>query len=171
MSKRFAVAALLLSCPAVHAERVAIPDAGVTFQAPSEFTSLSPEEIAVKFPRRKPPQAAVGDERRTTTIAYQLLDSTIADSALPAVMEAMANTLYRAIPGVEWKRREIVKMAGQSWVWLELTSSAIDTDIYNIVLITPRNGKTLMFNFNTTKELFPIYEAALRASIASIKFE
>ena len=70
-----------------------------------------------------------------------------------------------------WKRKEIIEMAGQRWIFLEMTSSAIDTDIYNIMLITPFDGKMLIFNFNSTKEDFAEQEAALRASVASIRLK
>jgi hypothetical protein len=150
---------------------LSVPEAGVTFEAPFGFTALSPEEIAIKFPRRNAPQSVVGNERRTTTIAYELRDVAVPEDALPAVLESMATSFHRAVPGLEWKRREIVKMVGQDWIWLEMTSTALDADIYNIVLMTPRRGKLLVFNFNATKALFAIQESALRASIASIRFE
>jgi hypothetical protein len=45
------------------------------------------------------------------------------------------------------------------------------TDIYNLMLITPFDGKLLMFNFNATKEDFATQVAALRASVASIRLK
>jgi hypothetical protein len=160
-----------LAVPAAWADRVSIPGADATFETPQGFTALTAEEIAIKFPRQNAPRSAVGDERRRTTVAFELRDIAIPDDALPAVLESMAASLHRAVPGVEWKRRELVQMAGQRWVWLELTSTAIDADIYNIILMTSRKGKMLVFNFSTTKDFFPIHEAALRASIASIALE
>ena len=77
----------------------------------------------------------------------------------------------RAIANLVWKRKEIVEMQGQRWIWLEMTSSAIDTDIYNIMLITPFDGRMVIFNFNSTKEEFAQNEAALRASVASIRLK
>ena len=62
-------------------------------------------------------------------------------------------------------------MLGQQWIYLEMSSRAIDTDIHNIMLITPLQGKMLIFNFNSTKAEFPKVEAELRASINSIAFK
>lgn len=50
-----------------------------------------------------------------------------------------------------------------------MTSSAVDTDIHNIMLITGIGEEMLVFNFNSTREEFPQVEKALRASIDSIK--
>jgi hypothetical protein len=52
---------------------------------------------------------------------------------------------------------------------METTSSAIDTDIYNIMMLTGYDNRMLIFNFNSTKEDFPKFEKALRASLASIQ--
>ena len=49
-----------------------------------------------------------------------------------------------------------------------MTSNAIDTDIYNILLCTPYEGKLVLFNFNSTKEDFPKYEESLRKSLGTV---
>ncbi len=51
-----------------------------------------------------------------------------------------------------------------------MTSHAIDTDIYNIMLITSLKEKMLVLNFNSTAKEFPEIEASLRKSIQSIEF-
>ncbi len=73
------------------------------------------------------------------------------------------------IPGIEWKKNEIIEHSGQKWVLMEMTSNAVDTDIYNILLMTGFDGKMLVFNFNSTKKDFPKYEAELRKSLKSVK--
>lgn len=72
------------------------------------------------------------------------------------------------IPGIAWKKNEIINHSGQKWLLMEMTSNAVDADIYNIFLMTGHQGKMLIFNFNSTKEDFPKYEAALRKSLKSV---
>ena len=72
------------------------------------------------------------------------------------------------IPGIQWKKNEIIEHSGQKWLLMEMTSNAIDTNIYNMLLLTGHEGKMLVFNFNSTKEDFPKYEAALRKSLKSV---
>lgn len=76
--------------------------------------------------------------------------------------------LPRMIPGLEWKEHKVITLSGRKWVYLEMTSHAIDTDIYNIMLFTGYRGQMLIFNFNSTREEFPQYEKALRKSIQTI---
>jgi len=52
-----------------------------------------------------------------------------------------------------------------------MTTNAVDTDIYNIMLFTCYKGKMLIFNFNSTREEFKKYEKDLRKSIRTIKIK
>ena len=150
-------------------EKITIPGSTVTLEAPAGFTPLTAAEIAAKFPRTWPPGYVVGNARRTTSIAYDLKPQPIKDDTLEQGLEVFGTMMGRMVANVVWKRKEIISMAGQRWIFLELTSSAIDTDIYNIMLITPFEGQMLIFNFNSTKEDFAKQEAALRAIVASIR--
>lgn len=148
----------------------AIPGAGVSFAAPDGFTELSKEEIGIKYPSARAPAFVVGNDGRTTTIAYDLQDHQLPPDKLGEVKASFEELFSRIIPGIEWKERKIVRMQGQDWIVLELTSRAVDTDIHNIMLVTHRRGKMLVFNFNSTKDEFPSVAPALRKSIESIAF-
>ena len=164
--------ALAISCSAVFArEKMSVPGSTVSLEIPAGFTPLTTADIAIKFPRTNPPGYVVGNARRTTSIAYDLKPQPIKDAGLEEGLQVFGTLMGRLIPNLVWKRKEIIEMAGQRWIFLEMTSSAIDTDIYNIMLITPFDGKMLIFNFNSTKEDFAEQEAALRASVASIRLK
>lgn len=145
-----------------------LPDGGVSFQAPDGFSELSRQEIALKYPSNRAPAFVVGNPRRTTTIAFDLKPHDLPPEKLREVKQSFETLFDRIIPGIEWKQRKIINLQGQQWIHLEMTSRAIDTDLYNIMLITPRHGKMLIFNFNSTKGEFPAMEAALRKSIKTI---
>lgn len=102
-------------------------------------------------------------------MAYDLKPHEIPQEALPEVQKSFTQLFKRIIPDIAWKKNEIIEHSGQKWLMMEMTSNAIDTDIYNIMLMTGFEGKMLIFNFNSTKEDFPKYEAELRASLNSIK--
>ena len=152
-----------------HATTFSVPGAGVSFDAPDGFTALSRDEIAIKFPSTRAPSGVIGNARRTTTIAYELKQDKLTPEQLGEAKQAFEQLFERIIPGLEWKAKTIVQLQGQRWIQLEMTSHAIDTDIHNIMLIASREGRMLIFNFNSTKSEFPSVENALRASIRSIK--
>jgi hypothetical protein len=164
--------AMLVCSFVLHAgPKLTVPDSTVYFEAPDGFTPLTSAEIALKYPRGNPPKQVAGDARRTTSIAYDLKNNRIPETELEKGLAFFGDNLGKMIPGVVWKRKEIIELQGKRWIYLEMTSAAIDTDIYNIMLVTPHEGKTLMFNFNSTKEEFAKNELALRASLASIRLK
>jgi hypothetical protein len=168
------LALVLFPCLAFTAQAgdVATPDAVVTLTVPDDFTALSREEIQRKWPTSaSAPSFAVGNKSRSTSIAYDLKPNPLRQEELGQALQAFEGVFTRIVPGIDWKRREIIEMAGRQWVMLELTSSAVDTDIYNIMLITAYRGRMLAMNFNSTKQDFEAMEPALRRSVASLRLK
>ena len=151
------------------ADLIKVGDSEVTFAAPEGFKQLSKEHIAKKWPTDRAPVYVVGTPTGSTTVAYDFKPHQVPQEALPEVQKSFTQLFGRMIPGIDWKKNEIVEHAGQKWLLMEMTSNAVDTDIYNIMMLTGFDDKMLIFNFNSTKEDFPTYEAALRKSLKSIK--
>ena len=163
------IAALFAFTSALFAEPIKVADTEVTFEVPKDFKALSKEIIATKWPTNRAPAYAVGTPSGSTTVAYDLKPNNIPQEVLPEVQKSFTELFERMIPGIAWKKNEIIEHSGQKWLLMEMTSNAVDTDIYNIMLITGFEGKMLIFNFNSTKEDFPKYEAELRKSLKSVK--
>jgi len=161
-------AASALTATAASAATFTIPDAGVSFNAPEGFTQLTAEEIGNKYPSNRAPNFVVGNARRTTTIAFDLKPQGLPKDKLPQAKASFETLFDRIIPGIEWKEKKLLDMQGQQWIYFEMTSRAIDTDIYNIMMVTPHRGKMLVFNFNSTKSEFPSVEKELRKSLQTI---
>ncbi|WP_010323146.1 hypothetical protein [Marinobacterium stanieri] len=162
------IMALMLST-LCFAKEVQVADTGITFEAPDDFGPLSQEILDFKWPQSRAPRWVVGNETGSTTIAYDLKPHDISGAPMEALMGDFAATFERVVPGVEWKKQEVIHLSGRDWIYFEVTSNAIDTDIYNIMLVTSYGKEMLLFNFNSTKEDFPQYEKALRNSVNTIK--
>jgi hypothetical protein len=151
-----------------HAAMFVIPDAGVVFEAPAGFTLLSQDELAIRYPNKRPSQIVVGNERRTTTITYEWRNDKLPPEDLVMAKPEFEKGMERALPDLEWIRKDIVSLRGWDWIKLEMISHKQDTNIHNIFMMTSHQGRLLVFNFNSTKEEFPTVERALRRSIDSI---
>ena len=160
---------LVVMPAAAVAEMLTLDNGGVSFEAPDGFKPLSRTLVASKYPRAQPPRYVIGNEAATTTIAYDIKPHDIPMDKIDEFREAFTKVLPRMIPGLEWKRNETVMLGGRKWALFEMTSFALDVDIYNIMLFTGYKGQMLLFNFNSTKNEFPTYEAALRQSMRSIQ--
>ena len=164
----FAVVTLLVF-GSIQADVIEVGDTGVTFDAPEEFKPLPKEIIEAKWPNRNGPRFVIGNERGTTTIAYDVKSEDLSNADFDELRAAFEQTFDRVIPGIQWKANRVFEHDGKQWIYLEMTSNAIDTDIYNIVMLTGVEQRMVIFNFNSTKEDFPKYENVLRQSLASIR--
>lgn len=172
--RRFALVllfSLLVIAPASGwaRDRVQVRGTAASFEPPAGYTALTDDEIARKYPSKSAPAQVVGNARRTTSIAFELKPLALTDAKLPETSNKLATGMQQSLPGIHWIVRKFVVMSGQRWLFMELTSKAKDTDIHNIVLLTPYDGKALLFNFNSTRAEFPAVEKQLRASIQTIR--
>jgi len=92
----------------VNAKKIEIDDGAVVFNAPDSFTELTKEEIALKYPSNRAPRFVVGNESRATTIAYDIKSHAILEDQLDAVMKSFEQTFNRIVPGIEWKKKEMI---------------------------------------------------------------
>ncbi|MDH3621906.1 MAG: hypothetical protein OER91_13500 [Gammaproteobacteria bacterium] len=159
----------LLLFGVARAEVIEVGDTGVTFVAPDEFKPLSQELRERKFPSSNGPGFVIGNEWATTTIAYDVKPQDLSGADMEELRAVFEQTFNLMIPGIKWKANRVSEHGGQSWIYLEMTSNAIDTDIYNIVMVTGIGKRMVIFNFNSTKEDFPKYEDVLRKSLDSIR--
>ncbi|WP_067048861.1 hypothetical protein [Moritella sp. JT01] len=151
------------------AKKISVSNTDISFVSPYEFRPLSQDIIDTKWPQKRAPKWVLGNASASTTITYDLKPNDISAAHLPVIMDSFKEIFDRMIPGVEWKKKEIIELSGKKWVYLEMFSNAIDTEIHNIMLITSYGKEMLIFNFNSAKGEFPKYEDKLRASIQSIQ--
>ena len=154
---------------ATGAGEVRIPDTQIWFKPPPGFTTLSQDELDIKFPSKTAPRYAVGNERRTTTIAFDVRDVAVTTALLAAQVDVIGDSMGRAIPGFVSIDRGMRTLNDQHWAFFEMTSTALDADIHNMVLMAAHGGRMVVLNFNSTKADFVDLEPLLRQSIESLK--
>ena len=159
----------ILSVSLVAAKPVAIDGGNITFNAPDAFAPLTQEQIDKKFPRQPGTMEAVGNESGTVTICYRVTENDLSPAELPDAQHGIADLLNRAAPGLQWIKNDIVEINGTKWIYFEMTSPAGEGQIHNIEITTSYHGKMFVMNFNSSSEDFDSNQAALRASLNSVK--
>lgn len=166
---RYLIIALVLASPLSYASGlVRVPLTELTFVAPVGFTALSQDEIDVKFPSKTAPRSVVGNERRTTTVAYDVRDIAVTDEILEGQLQEISSLSSRAVPGFKLIEQGMKTLNGRTWAYIEFRSSALDADIRNILLMASYEGRMVVLNFNSTESDFVKLEPELRASISSL---
>lgn len=150
-----------------HQDKVTFADGRVTFERPAGFTALSAEWLALKYPHPGAPREAIGNAKRTTSIAYDLLDQKAPSDDLNVLRRALVESFVQ-LPKLRWLASDIRRVGSRDFAYLEFTSAASDQDLHNIVLLSVLESRLLIFNFNSTVEEFPRVQRDLRASMATI---
>lgn len=156
------------SGPQERSNRFTFANDHISFLAPPGFTALTAEWLAAKYPNAGAPRYAVGNARRTTSIAYDLRDERAPSNDLEALRRALQGS-FAQLPKLRWVASDVRRIAGRDWAYIEFTAAAVDQDIHNIVLLSVYDGRLLLFNFNSTVVEFPRVERVLRASMATIR--
>ncbi len=149
---------------------IELADTGITFTPPEGFERLPKNLIDLKWPGKNAPRYVVANAGATTTVAFDVKNKDLSVMNMEDLRVSFEQMFNVAIPGIQWKQNKVVSHDGKKWILLEMTSSAIDTDIHNIMFITSFQKRMVIFNFNSTKQDFPLYEEVLRASMESIRF-
>lgn len=182
-SRRAVIASSLLCCLAFQVasfaagpgpgaqNRVTVADGRVSFVPPPGFKPLTKEQISRKFPRGNPPQHVFANESQSVSVAVTLSAARLAPEQLEEFKAAMEQMLPRGTPGLVWITREFVTFGGRRWMHLEMTSTAIDTDIHNHMYATSFAGQALFFNFNATVKDYPAAKESLMRSVRSITLQ
>jgi hypothetical protein len=74
----------------------------------------------------------------------------------------------RLYPSAEWFRSEVTTVSGRECIVLELRTPAVDTEIRNLMLATPVEGRMLLVSVNMTKALEATWLDAANRMIGSV---
>lgn len=149
--------------------RVYLAGRRVSFVPPADFTAMTPEEIALKFPPYgHQPQYVYANQRRSVSVAITFSPAKVSPQQLPELKNFLPKFLEQLKPDIKWITQDFTVIDNVRWIQLEFISSAIDTDIHNDAYFTSFDGKMLGFNFNSTVEQYDASSAELRQSRKSI---
>jgi hypothetical protein len=144
----------------------------ITFDVPDDFTPLTENEIALKFPNRNGPIEAIGNAKRGVTVSYVITKTPLRPDQLPDLEAAMETNLPKIAPSLQWIKKDTEVINGTKWVYFEFITQTPDGGlIHNIELFTSYRDFLTILNFNSTTKLFGVYEPGLRAAIQSIKIK
>ena len=163
------LAFFLLASNGFAQNKVNLANGRLSFEVPNGFSAMNRDQIALKYPKASPPQYVYSNERGSVSIAVTFSKSAVTIGQLGELKSAMEQMLPRMTPGLQWITRETVSINGQAWVHLEMTSSAVDTDIHNHMYLTSFDGRMLGINMNSTTREYESIRAAFARSRNSMR--
>lgn len=162
-------AALLLSAAPTLAAPVTFANT-ITLDAPSGYSLLSSDEIALKFPNANPPQHVIGNAARNTTVAFNIIPLPPAKpEEYSKIVPLLQAAMQKQQPSAKFLAAEVKTLGPTSWIFYDIETQAMDTGIRNMMLLTYHKNEWVGLNFNSTQAQYPFEKASIDALIASIK--
>jgi hypothetical protein len=164
------VLSIVLIQAAAAGETLAFANGKVSFVLPDGFTRMSAELAAVKYPRGAKPEHMFSDATtRVSSAAGFTPAGNLTATDLPELRDYLAKTMEASIPGIKWLVKDFKELGGAKWIYFEVQSEAVDTQIRNMMLFTAVDCGMVSVNFNSTLSDYAAHAAALARSRDSLK--
>jgi hypothetical protein len=128
-------------------------DGKVVLLVPVSFDLMSEEIMRTKYPAEQRPTIVYTNESGSVNVALNYTDTPLTIGQLPETHHAVESMFQNLYPSAEWFRSDLVEINGHPFALLDLRTPAVDTEIRNIMVMTPLEGQQLLVSFNTVSEL------------------
>lgn len=136
---------------------------------PQEFEEMGEEMRKLKYPYERRPTLVYTNKRGSVNIAINHTTDRVAENELATFHEKMDAAFHNLYPSATWFKSGVITINGREWMTLDLRTPAIDTQVRNIMVGTPVEGRLLLVSFNTTKELEDEWIKPAEAIIQSLR--
>jgi hypothetical protein len=155
MKKILALTFLLLSSFSFANESTinVVLEGVVSLDIPQGFSRMSDEVAKQKYPMEKRAKSIFTNSEGNVDILVNYTQNKVPDNQEDLLRQALSNNMKKMHPTAKWHSNEIVEINGHKYALLELTTTAMDTDIHNVMLATTVNGRVLLISFNMAVEL------------------
>lgn len=119
---------------------------------PKNFGIMSEEMLQLKYPSANRPTLVYSDEDGTVNIAFNHTTSRASQKEIEKYKDVFVSTFKSSYPTAVWGEKGVKEINGRKVGFLEVTTPAIDTKIYNLLFFTDMEGKLLICTFNCTSK-------------------
>ena len=152
----------------VETELYNIADGEFYVKIPVDFTQMSQELLAKKYPAGNLPSYAFSNEDGTINVVFNVTEDSMTDEEIEPFIESMAN-LSTTTDSTK-PETSVSENSGHVIGSIKMTTPAADTDIYNNMIIFAVDGKLRIVSFNCTEELREEWENVGDFIIESLHF-
>ncbi len=142
-------------------------DDSFLLKIPTSFKLMDEETLKIKYPNQNPPTFAFTNDQTTINIAANITDISFTNNDIDSYISTLEKTLDSVGEIIDTKVHE---KDGHKIGEIKFISHAIDTDIYNHMMIFSDKEKLRIVSFNVTKELQDDWQTVGEFIIDSIIF-
>lgn len=135
---------------------------------PKEFDSMASDILSVKYPNGNVPTYVLTNEETTINVVVNVTKDKINNESITPFLESMKQTLETSSEIIE---SNVYEKENHNIGEIKFISKAVDTDIYNHMIIFSVDDTLRIVSFNCTKELKDNWESVGEFVIDSLTFD
>lgn len=135
---------------------------------PLDFIAMDEEMVNRKYPNGNPPQFVLTNDKTTINIVVSITNNPMKNSQIKSYMNAMKEQLSNAADIMDTR---FFEKDGHEMGEITFVSKAVDTEIYNHMIVFSDKGFQRIISFNCTKELQENWQEVGKYIINSIDFK
>lgn len=147
---------------------VTVLNGTVSLLIPDGFQVMDEQTLMAKYPAANRPSLAYTSETGAVNIALNHTPTPLRASQLRSLHGQMDTAIRQQFPDAKWYFSGFTHINGREWMQLDFQSTAVDTNVRNIMVATAADGRMLLVSFNVTQELESQWLEPGRAAIQSI---
>jgi len=135
---------------------------------PKEFKIMDEETLNIKYPSNNKPRLVYTNEDASINVAFNLNGEYLNGRKLSDFVEVMKKT-FEQMDQVYYSYD--FELDGTKLYTLKMVTQAIDTEVFNYMVIFELNDQIMIINFNCTKQYMDEWQEVGEFIINSIKFK
>ena len=151
----------------IETEYFNFDDGNFFIKLPKSFSQMDEETLKIKYPNENPPTYAFSNDATTVSVAISLSEANMKNRDIANYLKTMEKTFSSVYEDIETK---ISELEGHKIGQMKFISPAVDTKIYNHMLVFSDQNKLRIVNFNCTEELKDDWEEVGDFIINSLMF-
>ena len=153
----------------VELEKRKLLDDKIEIFVPKDFKPMSEEMLNFKYKGKGKPTFVLTDDAAAVNLAFNHLPNKANDELIETYKNSIKASFQNAFPDAEWKADGVRMINGRKVGYFKLTTSAVDTKVYNHIFITHCQGRLLLGTFNCTVKRIPTWEETSETIVESLK--
>lgn len=146
----------------------------ITLLAPPSLTpgSASAENrnmVRLKYGGRIPAENVLTDTDGAINVVVRYGQQRVPMKALPVLKNRIRGLIDKRRPGNTWHEIRMRTINGKQYLFYNFTSSAIDTKVRNLTLMTSLRGRLLVISFNVTEARIKTWLPVANRVIQSVR--
>ena len=140
------------SDPEIELELKSLLDDKIEIKIPKDFEIMTEEMMKVKYPSKQRPNLVYTNDMASVNLGINHTASTADQTMIPAYGEALKGSLEKAHAGSVTRDHGVKEVNGRKVAYIKIVTPAVDTKIFNYMVLTDLENRLLICSFNCKLE-------------------